>query len=106
MTRVEEDDAIKGAVLISAKPGSWIAGANIKMLEALESSAAAEEVAGIGQKGMDRIAALQKKKPWVAAIDGASPPPRLHPPIPPPPPPPPAPPAPPPPPPSPPFTSF
>ena len=37
MTRVEEDDAIKGAVLISAKPGSWIAGANIKMLEALES---------------------------------------------------------------------
>ena len=73
MTRVEEDDAIKGAVLISAKPGSWIAGANIKMLEALESSAAAEEVAGIGQKGMDRIAALQKKKPWVAAIDGASP---------------------------------
>lgn len=71
MTRVEEDDAIKGAVLISAKPGSWIAGANIKMLEALESGAAAEEVAGIGQKGMDRIAALQKKKPWVAAIDGA-----------------------------------
>ena len=71
MTRVEEDDAIKGAVLISAKPGSWIAGANIKMLEALESSAAAEEVAGIGQKGMDRIAAMQKKKPWVAAIDGA-----------------------------------
>ena len=62
MTRVEEDDAIKGAVLISAKPGSWIAGANIKMLEALESGAAAEEVAGIGQKGMDRIAALQKKK--------------------------------------------
>ena len=71
MTRVEEDDAIKGAVLISAKPGSWIAGANIKMLEALESGAAAEEGAGIGQKGMDRIAALQKKKPWVAAIDGA-----------------------------------
>ena len=33
VTRVESDDAIKAAVLISAKPGSWIAGANIKMLE-------------------------------------------------------------------------
>lgn len=71
MTRIEKDDAIKAAVLISAKPGSWIAGANIKMLENLESGAAAEEVAGIGQKGMDRIAAMQKTKPWVAAIDGA-----------------------------------
>ena len=70
MTRIEKDDAIKAAVLISAKPGSWIAGANIKMLENLESGAAAEEVAGIGQKGMDRIAAMQKTKPWVAAIDG------------------------------------
>ena len=28
-------------------------------------------MAGIGQKGMDRIAAMQKTKPWVAAIDGA-----------------------------------
>jgi enoyl-CoA hydratase/long-chain 3-hydroxyacyl-CoA dehydrogenase len=71
MTRIEEDDAIKAAVLISAKPGSWIAGANIKMLENLESGEAAEEVAGIGQKGMDRVAMMQKKKPWVAAIDGA-----------------------------------
>ena len=70
MTRIEKDDAIKAAVLISAKTGSWIAGANIKMLENLESGAAAEEVAGIGQKGMDRIAAMQKTKPWVAAIDG------------------------------------
>ena len=71
MQKVEEDPEIKAAVLISAKPGSFIAGANIKMLENLESGKAAEETAGIGQKGMDRIAAMQGKKPWVAAIDGA-----------------------------------
>ena len=73
MTRIEKDDAIKAAVLISAKPGSWIAGANIKMLEqiSVDGAKAAEDTAGLGQQGMDRIAAMQKKKPWVAAIDGA-----------------------------------
>ena len=30
-----------------------------------------QDTAGLGQQGMDRIAAMQKKKPWVAAIDGA-----------------------------------
>lgn len=73
MQRIENDDSIKAAVLISAKPNSWIAGANIKMLESVSAggSKAAEDTAGLGQQGMDRIAAMQKKKPWVAAIDGA-----------------------------------
>jgi enoyl-CoA hydratase/long-chain 3-hydroxyacyl-CoA dehydrogenase len=70
MKRVEDDPSIKAAVLISAKPNSFIAGANIKALESLEGAKEAEEVAGLGQQRMDRIAAMQKKKPWVAAIDG------------------------------------
>ena len=41
------------------------------MLSALESAEAAENVAGIGQRQMDRIASMQKTTPWVAAIDGA-----------------------------------
>lgn len=70
---IESDVNVKAAVLISAKPGSWIAGANIKMIERLGNSSK-EAVADVGEKGqfcMDTLETMQKKKPWVAAIDGA-----------------------------------
>lgn len=67
--RLESDSSIKAAVLISDKKGSWIAGANIKMLEKLTDAEAATGAAKMGQDGFDRIAKL--KIPIVAAIDGA-----------------------------------
>jgi len=71
LQRFEEDPAIKAAVLISAKKDSWIAGANIKMIEkiAQSDSAAATEAAKMGQDAFDRIS--NGRKPMVAAIDGA-----------------------------------
>jgi enoyl-CoA hydratase/long-chain 3-hydroxyacyl-CoA dehydrogenase len=71
LTRLETDNAIKAAVFISGKKDSWIAGANIKMIEGLTDAKAATDTAGLGQQAMDRIAKLQKSKPMVAAIDGA-----------------------------------
>jgi enoyl-CoA hydratase/long-chain 3-hydroxyacyl-CoA dehydrogenase len=67
--RVETDPSIKAAVLISAKPGSWIAGANIKMIQSMTSAQAATDMAEVGQKAMDRIS--KSPRPWIAAIDGA-----------------------------------
>ena len=89
-------------MLISSKPGSFIAGADVKMLEKLSQSSAEamSEMVGAGQQArvptartaphradararrallshrraplqaMDRLEAMGKKKPWVAAIDG------------------------------------
>jgi len=69
--RVEKDDAVKAVVLASAKPSSWIAGANVKAIEEIKSADEASELVGEGQKVMNRVAEMQTKKPWVAAIDGA-----------------------------------
>ena len=71
LTRFEEDATIKAAVLISGKKDSWVAGANIKMIEKLTDATAATEAARTGQSAFDRIADFQSKKPMVAAIDGA-----------------------------------
>merc|ERR1719240_490009 len=69
--KVEKDDAIKAVVLASGKPGSWIAGANIKAIEEIKSEGEASELVGAGQLVMNRVSNMQKKKPWIAAIDGA-----------------------------------
>ncbi|KAL3912671.1 MAG: hypothetical protein SGPRY_008258 [Prymnesium sp.] len=69
--RVETDPDIKAAVLISSKKDSWIAGANIKMLEALQSAEQATAITQEGQIAFDRIENMQSKTPWVAAIDGS-----------------------------------
>lgn len=71
VAKVESDDSIKAVVLASGKKGSWIAGANIKQIEEIKSSAHASEMVGVGQKVMNRVADMQAKKPWIAAIDGA-----------------------------------
>ena len=69
--RVESDDSVKAVVLSSAKPGSWIAGANIKQIEQIKSADEASKLVGTGQAVMNRVSDMQKKKPWIAAIDGA-----------------------------------
>ena len=69
LNRLEGDSAIKGVVFISGKPGSFIAGADINMINDCETAADAESLARKGQAMFDRIEQL--KVPVVAAINGA-----------------------------------
>jgi enoyl-CoA hydratase/long-chain 3-hydroxyacyl-CoA dehydrogenase len=69
--QVEADANIKSVVLASAKPGSWIAGANIKQIEEIKSEDEASGLVTQGQAVMNRVADMQAKKPWIAAINGA-----------------------------------
>ncbi|TMW63874.1 hypothetical protein Poli38472_014784 [Pythium oligandrum] len=66
---VEKDSNIKSVVLISAKPGCFIAGADIAQLRAAQSEAEIKHLSSHGQKFLNRIAS--SKKPFVAAIDGS-----------------------------------
>ena len=69
MNRLEGDSDIKGVVFISGKPGSFIAGADINMINDCETAADAESLARKGQAMFDRIEQLEV--PVVAAINGA-----------------------------------
>lgn len=65
---LKDNAAICGVVLISAKPDSFIAGADIKMLAAGTS---AEEVSGMSREGQKIFQALEDfTKPVVSAIMG------------------------------------
>ena len=63
------DDSVGAIVLISGKPGVFIAGADVKDFAALESAEGARRLSSEGQRLMNEIAA--SKKPVVAAIHGA-----------------------------------
>jgi 3-hydroxyacyl-CoA dehydrogenase/enoyl-CoA hydratase/3-hydroxybutyryl-CoA epimerase len=67
--QLEQLSTLKGVVIISDKPGSFVAGADISMISACENAADAESLARQGQAMFDRIEQL--KVPVVAAIDGA-----------------------------------
>lgn len=67
---LEKQAAVRGIVIISAKPDNFIAGADIGMLEAAGSSAALTTLSSGGQVMMDRLATMAKRKPVVAAING------------------------------------
>jgi len=69
MNRLESDDSVKGVVFISGKPGSFIAGADINMIDGCENAVDAESLARKGQAMFDRIEQLNV--PMVAAINGA-----------------------------------
>ena len=69
-TRIEQDPSIVGAVLVSGKPDSWIAGADIDELQHVATAADGEELSRSGQRLLNRLAALPK--PFVAAIHGAA----------------------------------
>ena len=67
--RVEGDTTIKGVVIVSAKPDTWIAGADIDEFLSLSSSADAESLIRGGQALLARLESL--RVPVVAAIHGA-----------------------------------
>ena len=67
---VENDPDVKAIVFTSGKKDSFIAGADIRMLEAVSSAEEGERVSREGHKAMNRIENC--KKPIVAAIHGAA----------------------------------
>lgn len=69
-SRIERDTTILGAVLVSAKPDSWIAGADIDELQRVTTAAEGEALSRSGQQLLNRLAAMPK--PFVAAIHGAA----------------------------------
>ena len=67
--RLERDDSVKAAVLISGKKDVWVAGADIEEFVELEGAADAERMSRDGQLMLDKLERL--RKPVVAAIHGA-----------------------------------
>lgn len=69
LKKVENDPSIKGAVLISGKPGCFIAGADISMLEKFKT---VEEVQQVSKEGQEVLFSFENSsKPIVAAIQGS-----------------------------------
>ena len=69
LIRLRDDTAIRAAVLISGKPDSFIAGADIDEFTALTTETAAERLSFEGQEMVSRVETLPT--PVVAAIHGA-----------------------------------
>ncbi|NXM76017.1 ECHA enzyme, partial [Serilophus lunatus] len=69
MNEIWANEAVKSAVLISSKPGCFIAGADINMLEACSTAQEVTELSQYGQKMLEKIE--QSPKPVVAAISGS-----------------------------------
>ncbi|XP_061890499.1 hydroxyacyl-CoA dehydrogenase trifunctional multienzyme complex subunit alpha a [Entelurus aequoreus] len=69
MGEIWSNGAVKSAVLISSKPGCFIAGADINMIQACKSS---EEVSRLSQEGQKMFEKIEKSPiPVVAAINGS-----------------------------------
>ncbi|KAM7173601.1 trifunctional enzyme subunit alpha, mitochondrial isoform 2-T2 [Macrochelys suwanniensis] len=69
MNEIWANEAVKSAVLISAKPGCFIAGADINMIESCKT---VQEVTQLSQEGQRMFEKLEKSpKPIVAAISGS-----------------------------------
>ncbi len=66
---LERDPKLKGVVFASAKPGSFIAGADINMLSRCTTAEEVTELSRAGQRIFNQIE--QFRVPVVAAIDGA-----------------------------------
>uniref|UniRef100_A0A914VLG1 Trifunctional enzyme subunit alpha, mitochondrial n=1 Tax=Plectus sambesii TaxID=2011161 RepID=A0A914VLG1_9BILA len=65
---IAANDAVKSAVLMSGKPNSFIAGADINMLKSCKTAEEAAEISRNAQAEFQKIA--DSKKPVVAAIMG------------------------------------
>ncbi|NVK24147.1 MAG: fatty acid oxidation complex subunit alpha FadJ [Gammaproteobacteria bacterium] len=68
LDQVEQDETIQGLVLISGKDNSFVAGADVSMLDACKNAQEVKEIAQLGQKLFDRIEGM--KIPVIAAING------------------------------------
>lgn len=69
LDQIEDDSSIKGVVLISGKQGSFVAGADIRMISECKTAADAESLARQGQALFDRIE--KQSIPFIAAVHGA-----------------------------------
>ena len=70
LDRLERDPTIRAAVLLSGKPDSWIAGADIEQFLTVRDAADAEALSRQGQAMVDRIE--RGRVPIVAAVHGAA----------------------------------
>ncbi|XP_034947549.1 trifunctional enzyme subunit alpha, mitochondrial [Chelonus insularis] len=68
LKEIESNSSIKSAVLISGKPNSFIAGADITMLQKVKTEDEAYQISKNGQEILNSIE--QSRKPIVAAIQG------------------------------------
>src|SRR5581483_1599933 len=68
--KLAEDPAVKAIVLGSAKPDSFVVGADVAMLARLKTVAEATAMARGGQQAMQKLEDLGKRKPVVIAIHG------------------------------------
>lgn len=68
LDELQGNSQVKGIVVISGKPGSFIAGADISMLDSCETAEQAEAIARMGQDMFNRLEQLAV--PVVAAIHG------------------------------------
>jgi len=64
------DPAVKAIVIASAKPDSFVVGADVEMLARVKTAVEATALARGGQQAMQQLEDLGKKKPVVAAIHG------------------------------------
>lgn len=64
------DPRVKAVVLASAKPDSFVVGADVGMLAKVRTQAEATALARGGQQAMQRLEDLGRRKPVVAAIHG------------------------------------
>ncbi|KAJ8391495.1 hypothetical protein AAFF_G00088170 [Aldrovandia affinis] len=69
MNEIWANEAVKSAVLISSKPGSFIAGADINMIQACKTEAEGTSLSQEGQKMFEKIE--KSPIPIVAAINGS-----------------------------------
>jgi 3-hydroxyacyl-CoA dehydrogenase/enoyl-CoA hydratase/3-hydroxybutyryl-CoA epimerase len=67
--QLDRDQAVKAAVLVSGKPDTWIAGADVDEFMTLRSAAEAEALSREGHTLLDRLERM--RIPVVAAIHGA-----------------------------------
>ncbi|XP_073941880.1 monolysocardiolipin acyltransferase Mtpalpha [Choristoneura fumiferana] len=69
LQEVESNPSIEAAVLISGKPGCFIAGADISMIEACKTK---EEVVTLSKNGHEIFRRMEaSRKPFIAAIQGS-----------------------------------
>jgi len=68
--RIEQEASIVGTILLSGKPDTWIAGADIDELRRVATPMDGETLSRGGQLLLNRLAAMPK--PFVAAIHGAA----------------------------------
>lgn len=68
LPQIQSNPQIQACVLISGKPGCFVAGADITMLEASKS---ADETAAKSREGQQILAEIEKSpKPFISAIQG------------------------------------